>query len=239
MAASLFLTGCATKTYVRQTVDAKVAPLEKKVTDLSAAVKDNAERIDAVDRRATQGIQGANTAAAAAQTAANSASTAAAQANTAAAAANTAAAGAQRAADTAGQGVTRVDTRVTTVDAKFNLIDRYTPGPVQTVTFKVGSSKLSDDAKKTLDGIAGPIASQSAGYRVEVQGYASMEGKEDKNIALSEERAAAVQRYLISKGVQVIRISDVGVGPIGDKKDKEPARAPNRKVEVRVFTAAK
>lgn len=239
LAASLFLTGCATKNYVRKTVDAKIAPLDKKVTDLSAAVKDNSERIDAVDRRATQGIQTATAAAGAAQTTATAAQTAATQAGTAAATAQTTATTAQRGADTANQGVTTANTRITTVDAKFNLVDRYTAGPVQTVLFKVGSSKLSDDAKKTLDGVAGPVASLPSGYRVEIQGFASIEGTEASNVALSEARAGAVERYLVSKGVPVIRISDIGVGPIGDKKDNKAAKEANRKVEVRVFTAAK
>ena len=51
---SVLITGCAKKSFVVKTVDDKVAPIDKKVTDLSAAVKDNGERIDAVDRRATQ-----------------------------------------------------------------------------------------------------------------------------------------------------------------------------------------
>ena len=38
---SVFLTGCARKSFVVKTVDEKVAPIDKKVTDLSATVKDN------------------------------------------------------------------------------------------------------------------------------------------------------------------------------------------------------
>ena len=235
LAGSLLLAGCATKTYVRQTVDAKVAPLDKKITDLSATVKDNAERIDAVDARARGGIAAATAAAGTAQTAANAAQATATQGVTAAGAAQTAANGAATAAATANQGVTAANTRITAVDAKFNLLDRYTAGPIQTVTFKVGSAVLSDDAKKTLDGIAGPIANLPSGYQVSIQGFASAEGKESANIALSEERAESVQRYLVSKNVALIRISIVGNGPIGDKKSKEADRAPNRRVEVRVY----
>ena len=87
IAGALFVSGCATKTYVRQQVDEKLQPVNKKITDLAASVKDNSERIDAVDRRATQGI----TAAAAAQTSANGAQTAATTAQTAANGAQTAA----------------------------------------------------------------------------------------------------------------------------------------------------
>jgi len=236
LALSVFLTGCAKKSFVVKTVDEKVAPIDKKVTDLSAAVKDNGERIDAVDRRATEGITGARTAATAAQTTATAAQTTATQAQTAAATAQTTATQANTAAATANQGVTAANTRIAAVDAKFANVDRYNPGPIQTVLFKVNSSVLSDDAKKTLDGVAGPIASLASGYQVEIQGFASAEGGAEFNTTLSQSRALAVQRYLVSKGVQLIRLSILGIGPVGSSKTKAE-RDQNRKVEVRVFRA--
>jgi outer membrane protein OmpA-like peptidoglycan-associated protein len=237
LAASVLLAGCAKKSFVRQTVDAKTAPIEKNVTDLQAGQKDNGERIDAVDRRATQGIAAATTAATTAQTAAGAAQTSANQANTAAGTAQTSATQANTAAATANQGVATANTRIAAVDAKFANVDRYNPGPVQTVLFKVNSSALSDDAKKTLDGVAGPIASLASGYQVEIQGFASAEGSEAVNVALSQARALAVQRYLLSKGVALIRMSILGVGPTGSSKTKAE-REQSRKVEVRVFRAA-
>jgi outer membrane protein OmpA-like peptidoglycan-associated protein len=219
---SVLLTGCAKKSYVNKTVDEKLAPVNKQVTDLSAAVKDNSERIDAVDRRATEGITGVRTAATAAQTTATAAQTTATQANTAAATAN--------------QGLTAANNRITVVDTKVTNMDRYTAGPIQTVLFKVNSSVLSDDAKKVLDGVAGPIASLAAGYQVEIQGFASAEGGEAINVAVSQARALAVQRYLVSKGVALIRMSILGMGPVGSSKTKAE-REQNRKVEVRVFRA--
>lgn len=240
LAASLLLSACAKKSYVRQQVDAKTAPIDKKVNDLTASVKDNAERIDAVDRRAQQGI----TDAAAARTAANTAQTSATQANTAATAAQTAATRAQTSADGANQAAQTASTRVTTVDnrvtALAGTLDRYNPGPVTTVQFKVGKADLSPEAKATLDGVAGPLASLQAGYRVEIQGFASADGTEAQNLRLSQQRADNVQRYLVSKGVALIRISMIGMGvdkPVGDNKVKA-GREQNRRVEVRVFRAA-
>jgi len=233
---SVFLTGCAKKSFVVKTVDEKVAPVDKKVTDLAATVKDNGERIDAVDRRATQGITAATAAAATAQTAAGAAQTTATQANTAAGAAQTTATQANTAAAAANQGLTAANTRITAVDVRVTNMDRYNPGPIQTVTFKVNSSVLSDDAKKTLDGVAGPVASLPAGYQVEIQGFASAEGTEAVNVALSQARALSVQRYLVSKGVALIRMSILGIGPVGSSKTKAE-REQNRKVEVRVFRA--
>lgn len=233
---AVFLTGCAKKSFVVKTVDDKVAPIDKRVTDNTAAIKDNGERIDAVDRRATQGITAATTAAAAANTAAGAAQTSANQANTAAAAAQTTATQANTSAASANQGVTAANTRIAAVDAKFATVDRYNPGPIQTVLFKVNSSVLTDDAKTTLDGVAGPIASLASGYQVEIQGFASAEGSKDLNTSLSEARALAVQRYLVSKGVALIRMSMLGIGPVGSSKTKAE-REQNRKVEIRVFRA--
>ena len=236
LGASVLLAGCAKKSYVRQTVDAKTAPIEKNVTDLQAGQKDNGERIDAVDRRATQGIAAATTAAGTAQTAAGAAQTTANQANTAAGAAQTTATQANTAAATANQGVTAANTRIAAVDARVNAVDRYTPGPVQTVLFKVNSSVLSKEAQATLDGVAGPIASLPAGYQVEIQGFASSEGGDAVNVPLSQARALAVQRYLVSKGVALIRMSILGVGSVGTSKTRAE-REQSRKVEVRVFRA--
>jgi len=233
---SMFLTGCAKKSFVVKTVDDKVAPIDKRVTDNTAAIKDNGERIDAVDRRATQGITAATTAATAAQTAAGAAQTTANQANTAAGTAQTTGTQANTAAATANQGVTTANTRIAAVDAKVASIDHYNPGPIQTILFKVNSSTLSNDAKTTLDGVAGPIASMASGYQVEIQGFASAEGGLEANTALSQARALAVQRYLVSKGVALIRMSILGVGPVGSSKTKAE-REQNRKVEVRVFRA--
>ena len=221
----MVVSGCATKKWVK----AEIAPLDKKITDVSAATKENAERIDAVDRRAQQGI----TAAATADTKATAAGTAAQQGITAAAAAD-------RKADTANQGVTTVNTRVTAIDAKINALDTYTAGPAQSVTFKNNSAALSDDAKKTLDGFAGQVSGMNKGYLVEVQGYTDSRGTESSNVTLSQKRADSVLRYLVSKGVQLHRISIIGQGeenPVGDNKTKA-GRDQNRRVEVRLLRAS-
>ncbi|MEI4896555.1 hypothetical protein Q8G71_35265, partial [Klebsiella pneumoniae] len=54
----LVLSGCATRKYVRQ----QVQTLEPAIQEVSNATKENAERIDAVDKRAQQGIAAAATA---------------------------------------------------------------------------------------------------------------------------------------------------------------------------------
>src|SRR5215475_9515619 len=81
------LSGCATRKYVRQEVGAETGKLDTKINDVSTKVTETGERIDAVDRRAQQGIQAADQKAT--------------QAGTAASAADQKATNAQRTADTA------------------------------------------------------------------------------------------------------------------------------------------
>lgn len=236
LAGMLALSGCATKKYVRQ----QVSTLEPKITEVSTATKENAERIDAVDRRAQQGIQGATQAAQTAQTAAATADGKATQAGQAAAAADNRAGQAQQAAQTAQTGVTQANTRITTVESRIATLDQYTAGQPQTVTFKVNSSNLSDEAKATLDGIANQVAGQRSGYQVEIQGFTSSEGGEQLNINLSQHRAESVLRYLVSKNIPLFRITIVGLGtmsPVADNKTRQ-GREQNRRAEIRVLRAA-
>src|SRR5688572_28832218 len=95
---TMALSGCATRKYVRE----QVGTLEPRIAEVSTTIREQGERIDAVVRRAQQGI----TAAAAADTKAGAAQTAAAQAATEAAAAQTA-------ANTANQSLQASNTRIT------------------------------------------------------------------------------------------------------------------------------
>ena len=222
----LALSGCATRKFVRNEVSKEAARVDPKIADLDNRVKEEGERIDAVDKRAQQGIQAADQKAG--------------QAGTAAQAADQKATNAQKTADTANQGVQQANTRITTVENRFNLIDNYTAGQTQTVTFKVNSATLSDDAKRTLDGIAGAVASQKSGFMVEIQGFTDTTGSEGYNNALSERRAESVRRYLVSKNVPLHRISIVGLGeekPVADNKTRQ-GREQNRRVEVRILQSA-
>ena len=158
--------GCATRKYVRQQTQA----LEPAIKEATNGVKENAERIDAVDRRAQQGI----TAAAAADTKAGAA-------QQTATAAQTAAQAADRKADTANQGVQTATTRIQTLETtvnNINVLDTYTQSETQTVTFDVNKSTLSDTAKSTLDRVASSVSGQRNGFMLELQGYTDATGSE-------------------------------------------------------------
>jgi outer membrane protein OmpA-like peptidoglycan-associated protein len=224
LAGMMTLSGClATRKFTRE----EVAKVQPQIQEVSNANKENAERIDAVDRRATAGIT-------AAQTSAD-------KANTAAATAQTAAQAADRKADTANQGVQQANNRINTVETRLNsLNDNYTAGQTQSITFANDSATLSDEAKATLDQIASSVSGMRTGYLVELQGFTDDRGGENYNANLSQRRAEAALRYLVSKSVPLFRISIVGLGeanPVAPNNTRE-GRGQNRRVEVRVLRSA-
>ncbi len=68
---------------------------------------------------------------------------------------------------------------------------------------------------------------------VTIEGHTDSNGTEEANQLLSENRAMAVKKYLVSKGIKSSRMSTVGYGeerPI-DRSNNEKAWATNRRVE--------
>jgi outer membrane protein OmpA-like peptidoglycan-associated protein/plastocyanin len=104
------------------------------------------------------------------------------------------------------------------------------------VNFQVGKAALTSDAKDILDGVAATLVSQSA-VHVQVAGHTDGTGAEAANQALSERRARAVVRYLVSHGVGADRLEAVGYGesmPVADDGTPE-GRELNRRVELKVL----
>lgn len=224
LAGIMVLSGCASRKYVRL----QTQTLEPAIQEAQNGVKENAERIDAVDRRAQSGV-----------TAAQAADSKATQAQTAAQNAANAAQAADRKADTANQGVQQANNRISTLESRLSSVgDNYTEADKQVVTFKFNSSVLDSQAKSTLDRIASGAG--NSGYMIELQGYTDSRGSEQYNIGLSQRRAEAVERYLVSKKIALFRISIVGLGkddPVADNKT-EKGRAENRRVEVRLLKSS-
>lgn len=227
LAGIFVLSGCATKKYVRE----QVQTVQPAIQEAQNATKENAERIDAVDKRAQQGIS-----------AAQAADQKAGQAEQSAQAAQSTAQTADRKAETANEGVQQANNRISTLDTKVNNInfnDNYAQSEMQAVVFALNSAALSEQAKNTLDRIASDVGGQQFGYMLEVQGYTDNTGGEQYNIGLSQRRAEAVERYLVSKNIPLFRVSIVGLGkdkPVADNKTRD-GRAQNRRVEVRVLKA--
>ncbi|MBS1789442.1 MAG: OmpA family protein [Acidobacteria bacterium] len=162
-----------------------------------------------------------------------------------AAVANTANGGAkaaQEAADKAMAAANNANERITATSESLNnrisSLDNYEVAKTITINFKVGSSKLSADAKAALDEIA-EQAKGDKGQVIQVAGFASADGNEALNRRLSRERAEAVMTYLIENhDISQRRIvTPVGYGEshaVADNATRD-GRVQNRRVEVAIL----
>jgi outer membrane protein OmpA-like peptidoglycan-associated protein len=160
-------------------------------------------------------------AAAKAQSAANQAQNSANQASTMAAAAGVVAV--TNAAD------------VNLVNQRVSDLDDYKTVAQAAIFYPTGQSTLNDAAKADLDKLAA-LASSTAGYMIEVAGYASKTGGQAANQQLSEDRAAAVADYLREHDNIPMRriLAPAGFGsthPLAENTDPQ-GRALDRRVDV-------
>ncbi len=112
---------------------------------------------------------------------------------------------------------------------------RVTPPLVieQQVTFTFGKTTVDAAQRKVLDEVARIIKAKPEIATIEVQGHADHEGNNDVAVALSLERAQAVMKYLIGRGVPADRIFAKGYGDSMPRTldDTAQGRASNRRVE--------
>jgi OmpA-OmpF porin, OOP family len=109
-------------------------------------------------------------------------------------------------------------------------------GVIQGINFKNNSAQILKDSNKVLDRAA-KVLNDNPSVRVEIQGHTDDVGPRDRNILLSEQRAAAVKAYLVNAGVTESRLTIVGHGPDKpiDPARSKPARAKNRRVEFQII----
>lgn len=100
------------------------------------------------------------------------------------------------------------------------------------VMFDVNSSKPK---KLDLDGLITKLKEDKK-LNVLLVGHTDASGSDNLNLNLSIQRATAVKKYLVSKGVSAARITVKGEGetkPLGDNETEE-GKAKNRRVEISV-----
>jgi outer membrane protein OmpA-like peptidoglycan-associated protein len=216
--------GCATKKYVRQTVNERVTPIEGRTQELEETVRRNTQDIRGLDDRLTKRIDDVGGRADRAQASAD--------------AANTRAIAADERAARADEHAARAEERVE--DLRSNL-DRYTALSTISINFKLNSSELTEDAKAQLDTLATAAKSQK-GYILEIQGFTDSSGGDKVNERLSQARAESVQRYLAREHqIPVFKMSMLGLGELEEEPEertrraRREARAKNRRVDVRLL----
>jgi OOP family OmpA-OmpF porin len=207
---------------VARSLDTRVAPVETRVTTTEGRMDTAENRLTAAEQNA-QRLSG--------------------QLEELSAVANTARGGAKAAQETADQALAAAKANSADIQAtndRISQIDNYEAKQNIAVNFKVNSAVLSDEAKAALDEIAAQSKNEK-GYLIQVTGYASADGPEARNRALSERRAEAVRRYLAENhDIPLQRmINPFGFGelkPVAENNTRE-GRKQNRRVEVAILVS--
>jgi len=101
------------------------------------------------------------------------------------------------------------------------------------ILFTASSSNINNGGKASLDKLK-EMLDMYPNAAVTISGHASSDGSTAYNQKLSEQRAASVKAYLVSKGVDASRIDTVGYGeskPVQSNKTRK-GRAMNRRAEI-------
>jgi len=220
--------GCATKKYVRNTtspIQAKVDQVGEQTSQNSQQINDTRNQLKQVDEKAQSGISAAQERAASADQHAQAADQHAAEAM-----------------NKANQAAAIGDQNTQALNSLKQVVSNLDDYKMQTsvsVPFQFDKYRLTPEAREDLDKLVTDVQPDKR-YFIAVEGYTDSTGSRSYNEALSRKRADAVAEYLVAKhDIPIYRIHMIGLGPdkpVDEGRNRE-ARAKNRRVEVKVFSA--
>ena len=225
---ALMAGGCATKKYVQQTA----APIQSKVDQVADQTNKEGTEIDAAKKDIDRQETGISAAKEQAMTAEN-------KANEAKAAADKADQDATQAQNMSTQNAQSITSLHDSFNTALGNLDDYKLQGQTVVNFGFGKDNLTSKAKEDLDRFVDEHKDAKR-YYIAIEGFTDKTGAAEYNDALSRRRAERVTTYLIAQhDIPVYRIQDVGLGKAkpADEGHNRAARAKNRRVEVRLFTA--
>jgi outer membrane protein OmpA-like peptidoglycan-associated protein len=103
------------------------------------------------------------------------------------------------------------------------------------LNFEFGKAEIKKDSLPYLDKLADTLL-KAKNWTIEIQGHTDDKGSDDYNLKLSQNRADAVKKYLISKGISADTITSKGFGesvPLV-ANDIDANRKKNRRVEFKI-----
>jgi OOP family OmpA-OmpF porin len=233
-----FVSGCASKGYVRNQVQASSDQLASKHdTDVKRVETNIAELSDQVGENARV-TKEHTTQIAANQTKINETSSDLQSAKNEIKSVDTKAGGAMSAAESARAGVAETGKRVEGLASQFENRNNYAVAAEDSVHFAFNSAKLQPEFHTVLDNLAQKIK-QDPNAVIVLEGRTDSTGDADYNIKLGQQRLDAVLRYLVVQAdVPIQRIYQVSLGkekPVADNKTKE-GREQNRATVVRILS---
>ena len=103
------------------------------------------------------------------------------------------------------------------------------------IQFQTGKAVLLPQSLKVLNDVV-DLLNQNPELTLMIEGHTSRDGTFESNMKLSEERAASVLKYLISKKIDASRLTSKGFGPTKPLNEGRTAaeRAENRRVELKL-----
>jgi OmpA-OmpF porin, OOP family len=225
---TLIAGGCATKKYVRNTtspIQAKVDQVGEQTQKQGQDIQESKQQIKQVDENAQSGISAAKERA---MTADNHAGEAMNRANQV---------GTQL--DQTNQKVEQTATNLDKLRSVVDNLDDYKVAGETSVPFRFDKHSLDADSKAELDKLVANVGT-SKRYFIAVEGFTDKTGTVAYNEELSRKRADAVAQYLVAKhDIPIYRIHMIGLGdekPVDMGKGRA-ARAKNRRVEVKIYSA--
>lgn len=108
------------------------------------------------------------------------------------------------------------------------------------IQFDKSAAVIKPESFALMDEIAKVMKDNSKIKKVLVEGHTSSDGDANANMKLSEDRANAVMKGLVERGIDAKRLSAKGFGvtqPIADNKE-EAGRVKNRRVEFTILDPA-
>lgn len=106
----------------------------------------------------------------------------------------------------------------------------------QTIFFATGKATIKSGSYSMLNEIADAVKNAPSIKKVVIEGHTDSTGSRRYNVKLSQKRADAVRKYLISKGVSASKLKAVGYGPdkpIASNRTRS-GQAKNRRVEFNI-----
>ena len=120
-------------------------------------------------------------------------------------------------------------------DIKLKNIDIGSKIALRNVFFDTGRAEVKLDSYPELDRLI-DLMNDVPSLKIELSGHTDNVGSNTSNEKLSQKRAEAVRSYLVSRGVDGLRITAIGYGsqrPVDDNATKE-GRANNRRTEFEI-----
>jgi len=214
----MLASGCATKKFVRQEINASEAKLTQTIDKNHSELSGQINELSDLNKQLNSRLEQVSDRASAADAKAQEAKTIGSEAKIMAQKANKA---------------------NSQLRADFEARNNYVTVETKHVHFAFNRYNLSDEAKGKLDAVA-KIFAGNKNYVMVLEGYADHIGSASYNFELSEKRVKNVIRYLVGdKSVDINKVYTLGLGennPIGDNKTKE-GRQMNRRVTVKIMEA--